>query len=122
MGKLVGAVALSFLIVVLSVAVLVSVVVGGASSSSGSPSTGPPGSAADRAPDLPAGSADLDRAAAATCPGLPWSLLAAIGTVESDSGRSTAAGVASGTNSAGPRARCSSNRLRSRPTPRSDPA
>jgi cell wall-associated NlpC family hydrolase len=101
MGKLVGAVALSFLIVVLCVAVLVSAVVGGASATSGSASDGPPGSTTDRTPDLPAGWLDLDRAAAATCPGLPWSLLAAIGTVESNSGRSTAVGVASGANSAG---------------------
>jgi cell wall-associated NlpC family hydrolase len=39
--------------------------------------------------------------AAATCPGLPWSVLAAIGTVESDNGQSTAPGVQSGANSAG---------------------
>jgi cell wall-associated NlpC family hydrolase len=43
----------------------------------------------------------LDQQAAQTCPGLPWSLLAAIGRVESDSGRSHAPGVASGTNAAG---------------------
>jgi cell wall-associated NlpC family hydrolase len=43
----------------------------------------------------------LDRQAAARCPGLPWSVLAAIGRVESDSGRSTAPGVASGANAAG---------------------
>ncbi len=40
-------------------------------------------------------------AAAASCPGLSWSVLAAIGTVESDNGTSTAPGVASGANSAG---------------------
>ena len=40
-------------------------------------------------------------AAAASCPGLSWSLLAAIGTVESDNGTSTAPGVQSGANSAG---------------------
>ncbi len=39
--------------------------------------------------------------AAATCPGLPWTVLAAIGTVESGNGISTAAGVHSGANSAG---------------------
>jgi peptidoglycan DL-endopeptidase CwlO len=39
--------------------------------------------------------------AAQTCPGLPWSVLAGIGTVESDNGRSTAPGVRSGANSAG---------------------
>ena len=54
-----------------------------------------------RAPALPAGWAALEQAAAATCPGLSWSVLAAIGTVESDSGRSTAPGVPSGANPAG---------------------
>jgi cell wall-associated NlpC family hydrolase len=39
--------------------------------------------------------------AAQTCPGLPWSVLAGIGKVESDHGRSDAPGVQSGTNSAG---------------------
>ncbi|HET6874604.1 MAG TPA: NlpC/P60 family protein [Acidimicrobiales bacterium] len=43
----------------------------------------------------------LYSAAAARCPGLSWSVLAAIGTVESDNGRSTAPGVHSGHNSAG---------------------
>ncbi len=39
--------------------------------------------------------------AAATCPGLPWTVLAAIGTVESANGSSDAAGVHSGANAAG---------------------
>ncbi|HUE28346.1 MAG TPA: bifunctional lytic transglycosylase/C40 family peptidase [Solirubrobacteraceae bacterium] len=39
--------------------------------------------------------------AAATCAGLPWTVLAAIGTVESDNGQSTLPGVHSGANSAG---------------------
>jgi len=39
--------------------------------------------------------------AAAICPGLPWTVLAAIGTVESGNGTSTAPGVHSGANSAG---------------------
>lgn len=39
--------------------------------------------------------------AAATCPGLPWTVLAGIGAVESDHGRSTAPGVRTGANSAG---------------------
>ena len=39
--------------------------------------------------------------AARTCPGLPWGVLAGIGTVESDNGRSDAAGVHSGANFAG---------------------
>jgi cell wall-associated NlpC family hydrolase len=39
--------------------------------------------------------------AAQTCPGLPWGVLAGIGTVESDNGRSDAPGVHSGANFAG---------------------
>jgi len=101
MGKLVGAVALFCVVIVLSVAVLVSAVVGGATAPSDPPTPATSGSTADRAPALPAGWADLDRAAAATCSGLSWSVLAAIGTVESDSGQSTAPGVVSGANSAG---------------------
>ena len=41
------------------------------------------------------------QAAATTCPGLPWTVLAAIGTIESDNGQSTLPGVHSGLNSAG---------------------
>ena len=40
-------------------------------------------------------------AAAQTCPGLPWAVLAGIGTVESDNGKSTAPGVRDGANFAG---------------------
>ncbi|HMC05652.1 MAG TPA: lytic transglycosylase domain-containing protein [Actinomycetota bacterium] len=43
----------------------------------------------------------LYQRAAATCPGLPWTVLAGIGTVESDNGQSTAAGVRTGANFAG---------------------
>jgi cell wall-associated NlpC family hydrolase len=43
----------------------------------------------------------LYRAAAATCPGLPWTVLAAIGTVESENGQSDLPGVHSGANAAG---------------------
>ena len=39
--------------------------------------------------------------AAQTCPGLPWSVLAGIGTVESDNGQSNLPGVHSGANCAG---------------------
>ncbi|HEX6988469.1 MAG TPA: bifunctional lytic transglycosylase/C40 family peptidase [Bacillota bacterium] len=39
--------------------------------------------------------------AAATCPGLPWSVLAGIGTVETGNGQSTLPGVHSGANFAG---------------------
>ena len=102
MGKLVGVVALCCLAAVLAVGVLVSAMVGGATSPSGSGvGTASSGGTRDRGPSLPAGWADLEQAAAATCPGLSWSVLAAIGSVESDSGRSTAPGVSSGTNPAG---------------------
>lgn len=43
----------------------------------------------------------LYMSAARTCPGLPWSVLAGIGTVESDNGQSNAPGVHSGANYAG---------------------
>jgi Transglycosylase SLT domain len=51
--------------------------------------------------DIPGELLSVYQAAAATCPGLPWSVLAAIGKLESDHGRSKAAGVASGASSAG---------------------
>jgi hypothetical protein len=43
----------------------------------------------------------LYQAAAATCPGLPWTVLAAIGTIQSANGTSDLPGVASGANAAG---------------------
>lgn len=43
----------------------------------------------------------LYQEASATCPGLPWTVLAAIGTVESDNGQSNLPGVHSGANAAG---------------------
>jgi hypothetical protein len=51
--------------------------------------------------DIPASYLALYRKAAATCSGLAWTVLAAIGKIESDHGRSTAPGVRSGTNVAG---------------------
>jgi cell wall-associated NlpC family hydrolase len=97
-GKLVGFAALILTVLVLGVAVLAAAVAGG-----GSPpdARSAPGTPMTAGPALPAGWAALDQAAATTCPGLSWSVLAAIGTVESDSGRSTAPGVASGANGAG---------------------
>jgi cell wall-associated NlpC family hydrolase len=43
----------------------------------------------------------LYQEAAATCPGLPWTVLAAVGTAESDNGQSNLPGVHGGTNGAG---------------------
>jgi cell wall-associated NlpC family hydrolase len=72
---------------------------GGPSSPAASPGagTGPAGSE----PAVPPTWVALDQQAAGTCPGLPWSVLAAIGRVESDSGQSTAPGVQQGSNAAG---------------------
>jgi cell wall-associated NlpC family hydrolase len=50
---------------------------------------------------IPAGMLSLYEGAAATCPGLPWTVLAAIGTVESENGTSSLPGVHSGVNGAG---------------------
>ena len=49
----------------------------------------------------PAMLALYQEAATTTCPGLPWTVLAAIGTVESDNGTSTLPGVSAGANAAG---------------------
>ena len=51
--------------------------------------------------DIPPAMLDLYQQAATTCPGLPWTVLAAIGTVESNNGQSTLPGVHSGMNFAG---------------------
>ena len=50
---------------------------------------------------IPPAMLTLYQEAATTCPGLPWTVLAAIGTIESDNGQSTLPGVHSGANSAG---------------------
>jgi hypothetical protein len=51
--------------------------------------------------DIPAGYLRLYQRAARRCPGLPWSVLAAVGKVESDHGRARLPGVRSGWNQAG---------------------
>jgi hypothetical protein len=51
--------------------------------------------------DVPAPMLALYRQHAATCPGLSWTVLAAIGSVESNHGRTTLPGVRSGANFAG---------------------
>jgi hypothetical protein len=51
--------------------------------------------------DIPTGYLPLYRTAARRCPGLSWSVLAAVGKVESDHGRSRLPGVRSGRNVAG---------------------
>jgi hypothetical protein len=64
------------------------------------PSRLAPPSAAARA-DIPTRYLRLYRQAAGRCPGLSWAVLAAIGKVESDHGRSRLPGVRSGWNRAG---------------------
>jgi cell wall-associated NlpC family hydrolase len=51
--------------------------------------------------EIPVAMLALYQQASSTCVGLPWTVLAAIGTVESDNGLSTLPGVHSGANSAG---------------------
>jgi hypothetical protein len=63
--------------------------------------SGMPGASTAALSDVPASYLSLYQQAAADCPGLDWTLLAAIGKVESDHGRSTAPGVSHGENTAG---------------------
>ncbi len=63
-------------------------------------SSAPPPSRTARA-QIPAGYLALYRASARACPGLPWGVLAGIGKVESDHGRSSAPGVRWGVNAFG---------------------
>jgi cell wall-associated NlpC family hydrolase len=51
--------------------------------------------------DIPGDYLALYVAAARTCPGLDWSVLAAVGKIETDHGRSTLPGVRSGANASG---------------------
>ena len=51
--------------------------------------------------DIPPEMLEIYQKAAATCPGLSWSILAAIGSIETNHGRSTLPGVHSGENFAG---------------------
>jgi cell wall-associated NlpC family hydrolase len=60
-----------------------------------------PAATTTAASKIPPAMVQLYQQAAATCPGLPWTVLAAIGTIESDNGQSTLAGVHSGANAAG---------------------
>ncbi len=62
---------------------------------------GAPAASGAATAQIPAAMLTLYQQAAATCPGLPWTILAAIGTVESENGQSNLPGVHSGANSAG---------------------
>jgi cell wall-associated NlpC family hydrolase len=76
----------------------------GLASGAGSLVVTPPGASAPSAyatSTLPATYMALYTAAAASCPGLDWTLLAAVGTIETTNGSSTLPGVSSGANLAG---------------------
>ena len=62
---------------------------------------GAPAASSEATTNIPSAMLTLYQQAAATCPGLPWTILAAIGTIESDNGQSDLPGVHSGANSAG---------------------
>jgi cell wall-associated NlpC family hydrolase len=90
MGKLLfGVFAAVFLVLGLMALALSTALIGG-----GAPSQ-------DAQRDIPPQLLPVYQTAADSCPGLPWSVLAAIGKVETDHGRSTAPGVRSGANFAG---------------------
>jgi hypothetical protein len=95
MKKVVGAlVALGLVAGLLGMAVVASAVpmFGGAAAPTATPTA---------VSKIPSEMLALYQRAAATCPGLPWTVLAAIGTVESDNGQSDLPGVHSGANGAG---------------------
>jgi cell wall-associated NlpC family hydrolase len=83
----------------LAAAVVGTAILASAASLLGSGGGAPAASAATG--KIPAPMLALYQQAAATCPGLPWTILAAIGTIESDNGQSSLAGVHSGANGAG---------------------
>ena len=100
MGRLIAAAVTALVVPVL----LLSAAAGGIVGTDGSAvaAAGQPGASANAVADIPADMLALyQRAATADCDGLPWTVLAAIGKVESDHGRSTLPGVHSGANSAG---------------------
>jgi NlpC/P60 family/Transglycosylase SLT domain len=104
MGKLIAVAFSAVLVVTLGLVSVVAAATGAepASSTGGGSGTGPsPADSAGNKAAIPASWLALYRRSATTCAGLPWVVLAAIGTVETDSGQSTARGVWSGSNGAG---------------------
>jgi len=74
---------------------------GGGSGGGSAVSDGVPAASPAAATEIPLDYLALYQQAAATCPGLEWTVLAGIGSVESDHGRSSSPGVSSGANAAG---------------------
>ena len=98
-GLLFLALAAASITVLVGLPVLAATALGGAAT--GGTADVPAATGAGATPAIPAAWVSIEEQAAATCPGLPWSVLGAIGTVESHSGRSIAPGVWSGSNPAG---------------------
>ena len=103
MGRLLALGGAAAVVLAVGLGGCLSVAAGLAVTGSGGSATGdgPGGGPGASVPAVPTAWEALVQAAAATCPGLPWGVLAAIGRVESDSGRSDAPGVHSGSNAAG---------------------
>ncbi|MBF6545283.1 NlpC/P60 family protein [Nocardia brasiliensis] len=98
-----GCGAVVFCVVVIAAVVTTVVVFGQSLSTPPPPSATGPGSvpSSEAQHDIPAEMLVLYRAAAGNCPGLDWSVLAAIGKIETDHGRSPLPGVSSGENPSG---------------------
>jgi cell wall-associated NlpC family hydrolase len=107
MGKWVAAALLFAMAVMVGLVLIVAVLTGSGADPAGTSSSSGPGAARPGSGGIAPGAAvpadwlTLYQQAAATCSGLPWSVLAAVGTAETDSGRSDAPGVWSGANPAG---------------------
>ena len=111
MGKFVSLAIIAVITLAVGLSLVVAVAAGAEGGSSGPAPPGRGGADGGGAPGssgvqpdaaIPTGWLALyQRAAAASCAGLPWPVLAAIGTVETGSGQSNAPGVASGANAAG---------------------
>jgi cell wall-associated NlpC family hydrolase len=84
----------------LAVAVIGTAILASAASLMGA-GGGAPAASSSATAEIPAAMLALYQQAAATCPGLPWTIVAAIGTVESNNGESNLPGVHSGANAAG---------------------
>jgi cell wall-associated NlpC family hydrolase len=102
MGKLIAAAVTALVVPVLLLSAAAAGVVGTDGTDGSAVAPGQPGAGPHAVADIPADMLTLyQRAATADCDGLPWTVLAAIGKVESDHGRSPLPGVHSGSNSAG---------------------
>ncbi len=101
MEKLIGAVLAALVTPVLLLSAAAAGILGGGDPAAAT-GGGQPAASSDAAGDIPAGMLVLyQRAASVECSRLPWTVLAAVGKVESDHGRSTLPGVRSGSNYAG---------------------